>query len=232
MKLYTHLFFDLDHTLWDFDTNARATLTELHREFALQTRWGTTVDAFIASFFVVLHELWAAYNHNQITKEELRAQRFTRIGERLTGAPVAPIPELENSYVQRCSRQGGLMPHTQDVLAYLRQLGYPLHILTNGFRESQYVKLETSGIAAFFDTVTTSECSGAKKPDAAIFQHALRRVRAAPEEVVLIGDNPETDLRGAYQARWDTVFYNPDKKTSAVPFTYQIHCLSALRELF
>mgnify|MGYP006268118551 CR=1 FL=1 len=231
MKTYTHLFFDLDHTLWDFDTNARTTLAALYEEFGLQ-QWGATSEAFISTFFVVLHELWDAYNRNQITKEGLREQRFVRIGERLTGKRPAPMPELEAAYVRRCSRQGVLMPYTDEVLNYLRRAGYRLHILTNGFRESQRVKLESAGIAGFFETVTTSECTGEKKPHPAIFQHALQQAQATTEEVILIGDNPETDLRGAYGVKWDSVFYNPDKKVSAAPFTHEVRCLSALRGIF
>ncbi|MGF1532484.1 MAG: YjjG family noncanonical pyrimidine nucleotidase [Bernardetiaceae bacterium] len=232
MKPYPHLFFDLDHTLWDFDTNAQLTLHQLYQDFDLGQQWDASREAFIEAFFVVLHQLWDDYNHARITKDQLRTWRFPRIAERLTGRKFDPMPELEATYQQWGSSQPGLMPYAHQTLEDLHRKGYKLHILTNGFQESQYTKLEASGIAHFFDTLTTSECTGKTKPDPAIFAHALDKSGAGPGEVILIGDNPSTDLEGAAAAGWDAVFYNPQQKPTQSPFRYHVQCLRELSRIF
>lgn len=229
MKTYRDLFFDLDHTLWDFDTNARKALSGLFQQFGLAETFKTDEKAFIDTFFIVLHELWDEYNHSRITKDQLRRERFLRTGERLTRRRFAPLPALEEAYVRNCSAGGILLPGAIETLEYLKAKGYRLHILTNGFRESQQVKLETSGIAHFFHTVTTSECTGEKKPAPGIFNHALKQAGAHIPESLLVGDNPETDLCGAAAVRLDAVFFNPEQRKSAYPFTYQVQHLSELQ---
>ncbi len=229
---HKHIFFDLDHTLWDFEANTRLTLQSLYDDFDLQEHLRVDFRSLERAFHIVLNQLWTQYNHNQITKAEIREKRFRNIAKVLNRPELAFSDEVEEAYWYRGTRQGALIPHTKEVLTALQKHGYRLHVLTNGFQDSQAVKLETSGIAGFFDTVTTSESTGEKKPSSIIFEYALQTAKVTSPKSLLIGDNPETDLLGAKNAGWESIFFNPKNASSQVPFTHQVNSLRELLPLF
>ncbi|MCR5887335.1 HAD-IA family hydrolase [Hymenobacter sp. J193] len=124
-----------------------------------------------------------------------------------------------------------MFPYTYEVLNYLRDKGYRLHLITNGFRDIQYVKLDASRLTEYFEEIVTSECCGHLKPDARIFRHALERTGATAPESLMIGDNLECDVLGAHNAGLDQVYFNPEKRRHFNQITYEISCLSELKEI-
>jgi putative hydrolase of the HAD superfamily len=232
MKPYTHIFFDLDHTLWDFEKNSEETLSTLYQDFRLESFGKFDCDSFYRKYKFVNNRLWDLYNKGKIDQKELREQRFIRT---LTGLGLEEheVPAgLSEAYTDLCPTKTAVFPYTFEVLAYL-QPKYGLHIITNGFKDVQHIKMSGSNLTGYFKEIITSECCGYKKPDKRIFEHALDRIQVRPEECLMIGDNLECDIDGAREAGMDQVFFNPEKTPSKLrpKPTYHIHCLSELQEI-
>lgn len=203
------VFFDLDHTLWDFEQNSHKMLHILYTEFNLSQILRRTATDFIDAFEKELPKLWEAYNEGTLDKETLRAVRFPRIFAAL-GVEESAVPQgLEYAYFTRCPQQGATFPGVNEALSHLKSKGFRMHILTNGFLESQRSKLFASGIDTFFETVTTSECSKARKPDPKMFHFALTRAKAKASTSLMVGDNFITDIQGAQAIGMETLFFSP-----------------------
>ncbi|TGE07604.1 noncanonical pyrimidine nucleotidase, YjjG family [Hymenobacter fodinae] len=228
---YRHLFFDLDHTLWDFEANADETLRHLYEQYDL-ARYGTfTVDEFIKVYSDINHGLWRLYQNNKITQQQLRASRFPRTFVKL-GLSESDSPEnISEQFTDILPLKSAVFPYTHEVLNYLRDKGYVLHLITNGFKDIQHVKLKSSNLTHYFQEIITSECCGHLKPDSRIFQHALERTGATAPESLMIGDNLECDVLGAYNAGLDQVYFNPEKRRHFTQTTYEIACLSELKDI-
>lgn len=201
MKRYKHLFFDLDHTLWDFQANSRAVLAELHADLGL-AEMGVDGDAFIIAYEEVNTALWLRLETGSIPKEVIRALRFNQALQRFGLQESSLAQRLESTYMDRCPKRSLLLPGALELLQDL-QPHYRMHIITNGFTEVQGIKMGASGIRGFFDVVLTSEMAGAAKPSARIFRHALRSAGAKVHESLMIGDNAVADIGGARKAGLD-----------------------------
>jgi putative hydrolase of the HAD superfamily len=227
---YRHIFFDLDHTLWDFEANADETLRHLFAEHNIG-RHGVSVEKFIAVYSEVNHGLWRLYQSNKINQQQLRTVRFPRtfvqLGLREEDAPAG----ISEQFTDLLPQKSAVFPYTYEVLDYLRDKGYQLHLITNGFRDIQHVKLASSRLTDYFQEMVTSECCGHLKPDTRIFQHALERTGATAPESLMIGDNLECDVLGAYNAGLDQVYFNPAQRRHFNQITYEISCLSELKEI-
>jgi putative hydrolase of the HAD superfamily len=223
--MYQHLFFDLDHTLWDFETNASLTLTQLFEDFRLGDLTDCTIPGFLATFHRINYQLWADFDTGRISQATLRESRFRLVFEACGLSKFAQNQEFADLYLQICPTQPHLLPHTQEVLMYLKEKNYRLHILTNGFPDTQTVKLKSGGILHFFENVITSDLAGSRKPDRRMFDMALQTANALPTQSLMTGDTLETDIAGAINAGWDTVFFNPGhKKHRSLP-TFEIQSL-------
>ncbi|UOQ66917.1 YjjG family noncanonical pyrimidine nucleotidase [Hymenobacter volaticus] len=228
MKPYRHLFFDLDHTLWDFETNANETLRHLYEHHDMDRFGAFTVDEFIRVYSDINHGLWRLYQSNKITQQQLRATRFPRTFVKL-GLQEADAPAgLSEQFTDILPLKSAVFPFTFEVLDYLKPK-YALHLITNGFRDMQYTKLDSAGLTSYFQEIITSECCGHLKPDSRIFQHALERTGAKATESLMIGDNLECDVLGAHNAGIDQVYFNPEKRRHFAETTYEISCLSELK---
>ncbi|GAB2860891.1 YjjG family noncanonical pyrimidine nucleotidase [Hymenobacter ruber] len=225
---YRHLFFDLDHTLWDFEKNANETLLTLYErhDFA---RYGTfSADQFISVYSDINHALWRLYQSNKITQSQLREVRFSRTLTRL-GLTEDQVPAtISAEFTEILPQKSAVFPFTHEVLDYLKPK-YRLHLITNGFNDVQGIKLTSSNLTHYFEEVITSEESGCLKPDPRMFRHALERTWATAAESLMIGDNLECDVLGAYNAGIDQVYFNPDKRRHFNQITHEISCLSELK---
>ncbi|WP_223649032.1 YjjG family noncanonical pyrimidine nucleotidase [Hymenobacter psoromatis] len=229
MKAYRHLFFDLDHTLWDFETNAHETLEQLFADYDLARHGLFTFAEFSSRYRDVNHALWRLYQSNKVTQKQLRETRFVRTLTRL-GVAEADIPsDISDRFTDILPRKAAVFPHTHEVLTYLKDKGYQLHLITNGFEDVQHVKLASSRLTNYFEEIITSEHSGFLKPDPRMFAHALARAGATAAESLMVGDNLECDILGAYNSGIDQVYFNPDKRRHFAETTYEISSLAELR---
>ena len=230
MKNYQHLFFDLDHTLWDYDRNVRESLFELFEIYSLQDVGIPTFEQFFSSFHEVNFQLWDDYNLGKIDKQGLRRERFPRIFAHAGGNPNEIPTPFEEDFMHRTSSKPHLFPHSKEILDYLRK-SYRIHLITNGFDESQAKKMRSSGLTNYFELVVTSETTGYKKPDPRIFHYALAQLNTQPSACLMIGDNPNSDILGAQRAEIDQVYFNPEGKASPIQATYEIRHLQELEQL-
>lgn len=228
---YTHLFFDLDHTLWDFDRNSNDTLRELYTDFQFSERFGFTESEWLNTFLKVNHELWSLYNVGKIQRDEIRERRFDMVLDALSAPTTERPADLSEIYLMRCPQKPHTMPHTHATLDYLRDKNYQLHIITNGFDDVQAIKMKAANLEGYFDVIVTSETSGHKKPSPEIFHFAAQQAKAKLADSLMIGDNLETDIGGAKAVAMDQVFYNPHKNSHTERPTYEIACLSELQSL-
>jgi len=227
---YKHIFFDLDHTLWDFEKNASETLQHLFNHFNLQQLKLFTLEQFLQAFHKVNRQLWAAFDNGKVDKRYIRGERFKIISEHLKISPDLLPAELGELYLAQCPSKSHVMPFAHDILNYLKKK-YELHVITNGFNDVQLVKIDSSRLADFFHEIITADSCGYQKPHKQIFDHALKVVDADDHECIMIGDNLSTDIEGARNAGIDQIFYNPYNLSHNEEVTYEVNCLSELKQL-
>lgn len=223
MKGIKHVFFDLDHTLWDHNRNAQETLFEIYQN--LETDTSVSFKKFINTFYDVNDKLWYKYNEGSIDRENLRETRFVAFFSKI-GIDVSKAEQSSNYFIDNCSSKPHLIPYAKTALDYLSKK-YRLHIITNGFEDIQPKKLKYSGIENYFDGVVTSESSNARKPSPEIFQFALDKAKANKLQSVMIGDNPRADIHGARDFGMRTILLDPTGRRRSMA-DHSILCLSEL----
>jgi putative hydrolase of the HAD superfamily len=226
---YTHIFFDLDHTLWDYDTNARAVLAEIYDHFELQKETFHGPQRLTEIFFKVNDGLWQQYNQGQIDRDAIRKNRFAKVLEKLNIYGFSREAEMNEYFLFQCPRQNATLPGTHETLTYLAEK-YHLSIVTNGFDDVQGIKLEAAGLSKYFQEVFTSETTGFKKPSREIFDFALQKLNCSNDRVLMIGDNLSTDIAGAKNAGITPIFYNPNSQIK-VDDLWQVSHLSELTKI-
>ncbi|MBO7083520.1 MAG: YjjG family noncanonical pyrimidine nucleotidase [Bacteroidales bacterium] len=211
MKAYKHIFFDLDRTLWDFDAAAEVAFEKIYEQYHLKDLGIPSAHEFHVVYHPLNEKLWELYRANQITKDELNRTRFMKPLEHYGIHDVELADHLSEEYVYWSPRIVKLVPGTMELLDYLKPK-YHLHLITNGFQEVQHTKLSGSGMEPYFETLTVSEEVGVKKPNPEIFQYALKKAHATPEESLMIGDEMDVDIDGARAAGMDQILFNPSGK--------------------
>jgi len=226
---YTTLFFDLDHTLWDYDANSKETLSDIYLRH-LTDYDQFSLEIFLKNFHKINSSLWHRYNKGLIDKTYIRENRFDQILSNLNIKNLTLAGQLSEEFLFQCPRKTHLIPHTLPILEELSQK-YRLYILTNGFEDVQSIKMESCNIASFFDHVITSDGCGYQKPDPAFFKHALEHSECDPAQALMIGDNLKTDILGALNTGIDTVYFNPSKNGRPHKSTFEISSLDQLLEI-
>lgn len=233
MLKYPHLFFDLDHTLWDFNRNAECSLNELYNEFDLRSSIGSDFQEFYLRYIYNNNLLWSRYQNGFISSEDLKWKRMWRTLLDFKFADETLSRNLSERYLELLPTRKQVFPYTFEILDYLREKGYRLHLITNGFEKTQWTKIHNSGLSPYFEKVITSERSNSLKPKKEIFEFAVKEAGCGDAPCIMIGDNLEADIQGAINAGWDSVHVNHEKEAmqSHISATYHINCLSELKSL-
>ena len=204
IKNITDIFFDLDHTLWDFDKNSALTFEKIFLINGIDIQ----IDAFLEHYVPINFKYWKLFREEKVSKEALR---FGRLNEAFSALNIAVeqdiIHKLSDDYIEHLSSFNHLFDHTFEILDYLKE-NYKLHIITNGFEEVQHKKMQKSNILHYFDTITNSEMAGVKKPNPKIFNHALDMAKTTAESSIMIGDSLEADILGAKHIGMDVIFFD------------------------
>lgn len=229
-KKYSCIFFDLDHTLWDYEANSNETLRDLYQQHHLQLKGVDDCEKFTNEFQTVNIELWDLYDKGAITSDVIRNERFKRVLSAFDLRDEKLSSDLSHNYLALCPTKGHLMPYALDVVKYL-SMHYRLSVITNGFDEIQHIKMKSTNLLPYFDHVVTSQQAGCRKPSCDIFKFALNCNDIKHHEAIMIGDNLFADIGGACNAYIDAVFFNPLKHTHDGHSAYEIHCLSELRSI-
>ncbi len=205
-----HIFFDLDHTLWDFEMNSAKAF---HYIFNVN-KIDVDLDNFLSLYTPINKKYWKLYREEKVSKPVLR---YNRLKETFDGLDYKisddKINHLAKIYIDNLPNYNNLFDGAVEILEYLL-LKYKLHIITNGFEEVQVKKLKKSEILHFFDRVITSESVGVKKPNPIIFKHALSLASTTPEKSIMIGDNYEADILGAQQIGMRTIYFNGSNEST------------------
>ena len=206
-KIFKDIFFDLDHTLWDFDKNSNYTFKKILND----NKINIDLDIFLKTYIPINNDYWKLYRENNISKDKLRYGRLIDTFKALDkDVSNKIIYKLSDDYIKHLSSFNFLIDETIPILKYLYGK-YNLHIITNGFQEVQNLKLVNSGIDNFFKTVTNSEMAGVKKPNQKIFQLAINKANADFNSSIMIGDNLEADINGAFNVGMDAILFNYHK---------------------
>ena len=233
---YKHLFFDLDHTLWDFEANSRQTLEELFHLMQLESKGINDFDLFHKNYLVHNDKLWDRYRNGFIKVDELRWKRMWLALLDFKIADEKLAREMGVVFLDLLPTRKILFPYTMEILDYLTGKNYRLHLITNGFEKTQHSKLKHSGLARYFNEVITSEASNSLKPHKEIFDYAFQKTGALHKESIMIGDTIEVDILGAVNAGIDQVHVNhltkePVLVNEKLP-TYTVYSLKELERIF
>ncbi len=230
---YRHLFFDLDHTLWDFDANAQETLADVYKDLDLQTLGVQDFDLFCRHYLHHNAILWDRYHHGYIKSEELKWKRMWRTLLEFKIGSEELARKMSDHFLEILPTKRNLFPYTHEILQHLKEKNYVLHLITNGFEKTQWSKLNHSQLGHYFEEVITSEGSNSLKPNKEIFDYALNVTGALLEESIMIGDNLDADINGALNAGMDCIFVNHlGVETGTITPTYIIHHLKELEAIF
>ena len=218
-----HIFFDLDHTLWDFDKNSGLAFASIFQKNKIEIE----LEDFLLAYTPINMEYWKRYRDNLVSKSDLRYGRLKDTFDILKiNVTNDTIDRLSIDYIDHLPNHNHLLEGALEILEYLHPK-YRLHIITNGFKEVQHKKMESSGILKYFDTITTSEDVGVKKPDKKIFETALKNASAKANESIMVGDNFEADILGAHNFGMPAILYNYYKQE----FSSDYHQVLEMKEL-
>jgi putative hydrolase of the HAD superfamily len=229
---YKDLFFDLDHTIWDFELNSKETLWDLHLKYELEAKGINNFDEFYSIYSVHNHKLWDRYSKGFIKQEELRWKRIYLSLLDYKIADEALSKEMSVDYLTILPDKKNLFPYTIEILEYLKSKDYSMHLITNGFESVQFKKIKNSNLADYFTEVITSEASNSLKPNKEIFEYALKVSNANVETSIMIGDNESADIQGAINVGMDSIFVNHLQIQPTVPATHTITHLKELENIF
>ncbi|MEY4918827.1 MAG: hypothetical protein RLZZ431_9 [Bacteroidota bacterium] len=229
---YKDLFFDLDHTIWDFELNSKETLWDLHLKYELEAKGINNFDEFYSIYSVHNHKLWDRYSKGFIKQEELRWKRIYLSLLDYKIADEALSKEMSVDYLTILPDKKNLFPYTIEILEYLKSKDYSMHLITNGFESVQFKKIKNSNLADYFTEVITSEASNSLKPNKEIFEYALKVSNANVETSIMIGDNEDADIQGAINVGMDSIFVNHLQIQPTVPATHTITHLKELENIF
>jgi len=229
IRKYKHLFFDIDKTLWDYESNVKEILLDIYNNRNLKSL-SVEYESFLADFKEFNDLLWSEYQKGQIKKETLRDRRFYMTLKKSGIENIDLAAQLSNDYIEISPNKTNLFPEVIETLEYLK-LHYRLHIITNGFNEVQYKKLNNSRIKHFFEKIVTSDSAGSQKPNIKIFEYALTSVNARKKESLMIGDDWEIDILGAKAYGLDQVYFNPNQLKHNGKATFEISGIGKLKDI-
>lgn len=223
----TDVFFDLDHTLWDFDKNSMLAFKRVFKKHAIDI----AIEDFLELYEPINFNYWKLFREEKVSKEELRRGRLTKTFALFQlNYSIEKIDELAEAYIEELPKDNHLFNGAELILDYLA-INYKLHIITNGFNDVQLLKLKNSGIYKHFSTVTTSEEIGVKKPNPLIFISALNKAKTKASSSIMIGDTFEADILGAENVGMETMYYNYRKESIPEKYIIVDHLLEIKRHL-
>lgn len=203
-----HIFFDLDNTLWDHRKNARLTLEELFRREQIREKYNLVFEDFHKEYFTVNERLWAQIRDGEIDKEHLRKHRFYDTFLFFDIDDFELSQKFEHHFLDEILNYNELVEGSFELLEYLSEKKYRLHVLSNGFQEVTYRKCELSGIKNYFETITSADEINIRKPQPEIFEYALNKSDAKKEESIIIGDDWIADIEGGLSFGLKAIFFD------------------------
>ena len=229
VKKYKHIYFDLDRTLWDFESNSMEALLDIYHKYDLG-RYFNDGEDFVRTYHLHNERLWAQYRDGNLTKEILRSKRFRLCLEERKVKNNDLAHAIGEEYLILSTLKNKLFPNVHEILTWLKE-HYHLYILTNGFRETQLGKLKNCNLEGYFEKVFTSETIGYNKPNQKIFHWAVSSINADKDQCLMIGDDEMVDIAGAKKFGMDSIFFNPQGIEYTIIPTHEIRDLIELKNI-
>jgi putative hydrolase of the HAD superfamily len=224
MQKYKDLFIDLDDTLWDIHQNSKECLLEIYNDYGYKEYYASFDDYYNVYMPSNIH-LWGLYRKGEINKDELIVERFLAPVREFGIDDTNYAKKLSDDFLERTTYKTKLIDGSMELLEYLKPK-YNMHILSNGFREVQYKKIENSGLKPYFDKIILSDDAGINKPHIDFFNYALEKTNATRSETIMIGDSWDADILGAYNSNIHQLWFNPEElKPSGFKPTYSVKSL-------
>lgn len=228
---YTHLFFDIDHTLWDFEKNSNNALKILYAELELKNRGIANVEDFISEYNIINEQLWERFRKGFLSRSELRWKRMFKTLTLFKINNYALAQYMSERYLEILPTQTHVFHYAIDILEYCKSNQYKLYTITNGFHDTQLLKLKNSGMESYFTEMFSSEITMSMKPNKEIFEYALLKTNATAKNSLMIGDTYEVDIIGANNVNMDAVYFNPKRAKHNYQPQFEISCLSELKTI-
>ncbi len=228
-KKYKHVFFDLDRTIWDFEQNMLDALKDIYFDNSLDSVF-PDFTTFAKTFIKHNDRLWEQYRRGELKKDVLRFVRFDLTLKDYGMNDLYRAKQIGEDYLRITPTKTALIPNSRELLEYLSKK-YKLHIISNGFNEVQFPKLEKCLISHYFDKVITSEMSGYHKPCPEAFGFALSSANARKDESIMVGDDMEIDIEGAKKFGMDQIYFNPQRKPVKTKTTFEVHSLLEVMDI-
>lgn len=220
------IFFDLDHTLWDFEKNSELTFKLIFDKLGLEI----DLSNFLYNYNPINQKCWKLYRENKISQKELRIQRLADTFETLEyKIHFFQLEEISKLYIKHLTSFKNLFDGTHELLQFLKKR-YRLHIITNGFEVTQNLKISNSGLSFYFQNIFTAEKVGYKKPNPKIFKIAMETVGTKPKSSLMIGDSFEADIKGALEMNMQAIHFNShnEPKHDSCPIFYSLRKINKL----
>lgn len=230
-KKYQYIFWDLDHTLWDFDRNSTLTLAALYSEFNLNALGITDFEQYRTTYERHNDFMWDLFRKGKTDRATLRWKRVALTMADFEIRDEALVQAMSERYLSLLPKQGALLPHAREILAYCKAKGYQQYLITNGFQTTQWEKIRTSNIDDFFTEVYSSENTGSMKPQKGIFDFAILDSKANLGESIIIGDAIEADIIGGLNYGMDQIWYNPHDLSAEIQPTYTVKHLEEIQDI-
>lgn len=231
MQTYKHLFIDLDDTLWDIHQNSKECLLEIYNDYGYNKFYKTFEDYYNV-YMPNNHYLWGLYREGAIDKDKLIVERFLFPVREFGIDDNVYAKELSDDFLERTTCKTKLVDGAIELLDYLKAQNYQMHILSNGFEEVQYKKIENSRLKPYFNKIILSDHVGVNKPDGKFFSYALKEAKAKPSESLMIGDSWEADILGAYNSGIHQIWFNPEGLDSnGFTPTYDVKTLQEIKQI-
>ena len=231
MQKINHVFFDLDNTLWDHRKNAKLTLQKLFTKYQIIENHHINIDDFHEQYHIINEQLWADLRDEKIDKEYLRKHRFYDTFLKFNIDDFELSQKFEHSFLDEIVEYNEVVEGTFDVLDYLTEKKYKLHIITNGFEEVTHRNIDGSGMTKYFETVTSADDVGVRKPNPKIFDQCLKVANATKAESILIGDDWIADVLGAKNYGLDVIFFDVLKEQPALTEIKRVENLVEIKNL-
>lgn len=228
---YEMLFFDLDHTLWDFESNAYDTMQDLYNLHQLKDKGIKDFSLFFEHYSIHNTRLWDMYTKGQIEQDILKWKRIWLTLNDFSIDNALLSQTMSKEFLDILPKKTKLLPDAINTLEYLKNKGYMMSLLTNGFEKIQQEKVKNSRIEHFFENIITSERSTYLKPNPGIFYYAMNFCGVQGNKTIMIGDNQDADIQGGINAGIDTIWINAEKKKPHVKATYEVNCLRDLKTI-
>lgn len=200
------IYFDLDDTLLDHKKAEQKGLADVYQHFDVFT--DISLKTLLNVYHLINKGLWEEYGKGEIDRFILQRRRFEETLSRL-GIDTALLEQIGNAYMDNYRNHWEWIDGAKNAFDSIRAK-YPVGIITNGFAETQWMKIDQFGFRETASQIVISEEIGVMKPHPKIFDYSTQLVGVERSEILYVGDSLTSDVMGGKEAGWQVAWYTND----------------------